>query len=235
MKRSFRSFAAACAATAGLAAAVAAYGGPAASASQPRAATGTFGTGAQASVPPGYHRAGGAAQGISIAIPNTWATVDLAALNLRQALTEMGIKGVSQATLSQNLQELIKLKAVFAADLESVSSSPGHFATNINAYCSNSGTSDTGSAGVPALRQSAEAELPRVVHAQNVAVSDVKVGGVPGVQVTYTLTSTTSGTLHAGQLEVLPKPGRACFVTLTAAGQLPGGVLPTAAATAQFP
>jgi hypothetical protein len=235
MKRSFRSFAAACAAAAGLAAAVAACEGPAASASQPRAATRTVETSALTSVPAGYHRAGGAAQGISIAIPNTWATVDLARLNLRQALSEMGLKGVSQATLSQNLEELIKLHAVFAADLESVSSSPGHFATNINAYCSNSGTSDTGSAGVPLLRQSAQAELPQAVHAQNVAVSDVKVGGVPGIEVTYTLMSTTSGTLHAGQLEVLPKPGRACFVTLTAAGPLPSGVLPTAAATAQFP
>ena len=65
-----------------------------------------------------------------------------------------------------------------------------------------------------------------MLHAQHLTVTEVKIGGVPGVQVGYTLTSTTSGTLHAAQLEVLPKPGRACFVTLTAAGPLPNGVFP---------
>jgi hypothetical protein len=237
MRRTFRSFLAACAAAAGLAAAVAALGGPAAASPAPRGAAGSAqaGAGALTSVPAGYQRVGGATQGISIAIPGSWTTVNLAQLNLRQALQQMGLKGVSQETLSQNLQALIKLKAVFAADIASIKSSPGHFATNINAYCSSSGTSDSGSAGVPLLRQSAEAELPQVLHAQNVTVSEVKIGGVPGIQVGYTLTSTTSGTLHAAQLEVLPKPGRACFVTLTAAGPLPAGVLPTAAATAQFP
>ena len=235
MRRSFRSFLAACAAAIGLAAAVAACGSSAAASSALRAATGSVLASASTSGPAGYKRVGGAAQGISVAIPSSWVTVNLAQLNQQQALKQMGLKGVSQATLSQNLQALIKLRAVFAADLKSTASSPGHFATNINAYCSNSGTSDAGSAGVPLLRQSAEAELPQVLHAQHVTVSEVKIGGVPGVQVGYTLTSTTSGTLHAAQLEVLPKPGRACFVTLTAAGPLPGGVLPTAAATAQYP
>jgi hypothetical protein len=242
MRRSFRSFLAACAAALGLAAAIAAPGAAiaspgaaAAASSAPASTTGFFQTSASTGVPAGYQRVGGATQGISIAIPSSWATVNLAKLNLKQALKQMGLKGVSQATLSQNLQALIKLKAIFAADLKSVSSSPGHFATNINAYCSKSGTSQTGSAGVPLLRESAKEELPQVLHAQHLTVSEVKIGGVPGVQVGYTLTSTTSGTLHAAQLEVLPKPGRACFVTLTSSGPLPGGVLPTAAATAQFP
>jgi len=235
MRRSFRSFLAACAAAIGLAAAIAASGAATAASSAPDAATvGSFAS-ASTSVPAGYQRVGGATQGISIAIPSSWATVNLAKLNLKQALRQMGLKGVSQATLSQNLQALIKLKAILAADLKSVSSSPGHFATNINAYCSSSGTSQTGGAGVPLLRESAREELPQVLHAQHITVSEIKIGGVPGIQVGYTLTSTTSGTLHAAQLEVLPKPGRACFVTLTAAGPLPSGVLRTAAATAQFP
>jgi hypothetical protein len=237
MRRSFRSFLALCAAVTGLAVAVASGGGSADASPAARAAAGSVwaSPSARAAVPAGYTRVGGATQGISIAIPSSWVTVNLAQLNLKQALSRMGLKGVSQATLSQNLQALIKLKAVLAADLRSISSAPGHFATNINAYCSSSGTSDSGKAGVPLLRQSAEAELPRVLHAQHVTVKEVKIGGVLGVRVGYTLTSTTSGTLQAAQLEVLPKPGRACFVTLTAAGPLPSGVLPTAAATAQFP
>ncbi len=54
------------------------------------------------------------------------------------------------------------------------------------------------------------------------------------MQTSYTL-STASGTLDAAQLEVLPKPDRGCFVTLTAAkGQLPKDVLPVVARTAVF-
>jgi hypothetical protein len=237
MRRSFRAFLAVCAAAIGLAAAVASGGGPAGASPAARAATASVraGTNARTSVPAGYKRVGGATQGISIAIPGAWVTVNLAQLNLKQALTRMGLKGVSQATLSRNLRALIKLKAVFAADLTSMTRAPGHFATNVNAYCSASGTPDSGKAGVPLLRQAAESELPQVLHARHVTVTALKIGGVPGVQVGYTLTSTTSGTLRAAQLEVLPKPGRACFVTLTAAGPLPNGVLTTAAATAQFP
>ena len=235
MRRSFRSFLAAGAAAIGLAPVIAASAAPAAASSAPPPTAGSFQMSASTNVPAGYQRLGGATQGISIAIPSSWATVNLAKLNLKQAVKQMGLKGVSQATLSQNLQALIKLKAIFAADLKSVSSSPGHFATNINAYCSRSGTSQTGSAGVPLLRESAKEELPQVLHAQHITVTEVKIGGVPGVQVGYTLASTTSGTLHAAQLEVLPRHGRACFVTLTASGPLPSGVLRTAAATAQFP
>lgn len=223
-----------CATVIGLAAAASACGGPAAKSSAPRA-TGAFQSSASTSVPAGGKRVGGAAQGISLAIPDSWVTVNLAQQNLQQALRQIGLKGVSEATLSQNLQALIKLHAVFAVDLKSMARSPTHFATNINAYCSSSGTPDSGSAGVPLLRQAAESELPQVLHAQHVVVSDIDVGGVPGVTVAYTLISTSSGTLHAAQLEVLPKPGRACFVTLTASGPLPGAVLTTAAATARYP
>ncbi len=232
-----RSFLAASIAAIGLTAAVSACGGSAATSSAPHATStaGATQTSASASVPAGYQRIGGAAQGISVAIPSSWASVNLAQLNLQQALKQMGLKGVSEATISQNLESLLKLHAVYAADTKSMSSSPGHFATNMNAYCSSSGTSDTGSAGVPLLRQSAEAELPQVLHAQNVTASNVDIGGIPGVRIGYTLTSTTSGTLHAAQLEVLPKPDRACFVTLTASGPLPAGVLATAASTAQYP
>jgi hypothetical protein len=41
--------------------------------------------------------------------------------------------------------------------------------------------------------------------------------------------------LHAAQLEVLPKPDRACFVTLTAAGQVPRDVLAHIARSVRYP
>ena len=169
-------------------------------------------------------RIGGAAQGMSLAVPSSWVTVNFAEQTMREAIRKIGLHGISQATLTRDMQALQKLHAVYAVDSKSTVGSSGHFATNINAYCTNSGITESGSAGVAILRQSAATELQQI-GGQNLSQTDLKVGGVPGVQTSYTLSTSGAGTLHAAQLEVLPKPGRACFVTLTTAGQLPRAVL----------
>lgn len=188
---------------------------------------------APAAVPAGYQRIGGAAQGVSLAVPSSWVTVNFAQQTMREAIRKIGLRGISQATLTRDMQALQKLHAVYAVDIKSTGSSPGHFATNINAYCTNSGITQSGSAGVPILRRSAATELQQI-GAQNLSETDLKVGGVPGLQTSYTLSTSGAGTLHAAQLEVLPKPDRACFVTLTTAGQLPTAVLARIAPSLQY-
>jgi hypothetical protein len=54
------------------------------------------------------------------------------------------------------------------------------------------------------------------------------------VQTSYALSTSGAGTLHAAQLEVLPAPERACFITLTAAGSLPTTVLAQIASSVQY-
>jgi hypothetical protein len=181
----------------------------------------------------GSQRIGGAAQGMSLAVPSSWVTVNFAQQTMREAIRKIGLHGISQATLTRDMQALQKLHAVYAVDTKSTVGSSGHFATNINAYCTNSGITQSGSAGVPILRQSALTELQQI-GGQNLSQADLKVGGVPGVQTSYTLSTSGAGTLHAAQLEVLPKPDRACFVTLTTAGQLPSAVLARIAPSVQY-
>jgi hypothetical protein len=230
------------AAAIGLAVAVApASGALSASAPAPAvtASTVTASTAPEASASPtgntpaGYQRIGGPAQGLTLAVPSSWVTVNLGAQTLREAIRKIGLHGANQQTLSQTLQALQKLHAVYAVDVNSVASSPGHFSTNVNGYCVDSGLSQSGSAGVPLVRQLAATELQRL-GAQNLTQADVDIGGVPGVQTSYTLSTSAAGTLHAAQLEVLPKPGRACFVTLTASGSLPGAVLAELAPSVQY-
>jgi hypothetical protein len=56
------------------------------------------------------------------------------------------------------------------------------------------------------------------------------------VETSYQLSSSSEGTIYGSQLEVLPKPSKACFVTVTAGkGESQGNVLRVAAATAKFP
>lgn len=241
------SFLAVSAAAIGLAAAISACGGssgpasPSTSntkspASQASAATtsGTSATGGGTSAPAGYQRIGGSAQGVSLAIPSSWVTVDLAELNIAQAEKRMQIKGVSNDTVDSSLQSLKKLKGLMAEDGDSATTAPGHFATNLNAYCLASGVQESGSAGLSAMRQAIAQEFRQELHAQNIKIVNDTLGGVPGLKTSYTLQSTSAGTLHATQLEVLPKAGRACYVTVTAAGQVPSAVVKTAESTMQY-
>ena len=235
----------------GLAAAISACGGSSPSASpasparspgsqaSPATSAGTSpGTpatgGAPSAATGGYQRIGGSAQGVSLAIPSSWVTVDLAEMNVKQAEKRMQIKGVSGETVDSSLQSLKKLDGLMAEDGSSAASAPGHFATNLNAYCLASGVTETGSAGLSSLRQTITQEFQQDLHAQNIKIVDANLGGVPGLKTSYTVQSVSAGTLHATQLEVRPRAGRACYVTVTAAGQVPGAVVQAAESTMRY-
>jgi len=225
---------AACAAV-GLTAVLAACGGSTASPGKPASSPSpsATATSTSAALPAGYHRIGGPAQGVSLGVPSSWVSVNFAQQTLRQAVKKLGIHGLSQSTLTQDMQNLQKLHAVYAIDVSSIATSPHHYATNINAYCSTSGVTDTGSAGVALLRQSAVAEMQQI-GATKLRQTDVRVGGVPGVRTAYSLSTSAEGVLRGLQLEVLPKADRACFITLTGNGA-PSGLLAQIASTVQYP
>lgn len=188
-----------------------------------------------APLPAGYTRIGGAAQGVSVAAPASWAVVDPAKESIKNAASKLDLKGISAGTLVQDLQTMQKLHGVMVVDAKSAVDDPSHFARNLNAYCSTSGVTDTGSAGVQLLRTGAAAEFQQM-GATNVTQKDIEVGGVPGLETSYQLNSPNMGTLYGSQLEVLPKANDACFVTLSVDAREPAGnILSVAAATAQFP
>lgn len=200
------------------------------------AVSGSPGTpGSPGAVPAGYTRVGGVAQGISIAAPASWVAVNLAKQTIESAASKIGLSGFSATTLVRDMESLQKLHAVFVFDVKSAVDSPQHFAPNLNAYCLASGVTDVGAAGVPLLKASAAAGFEKV-GATHITQKDIEIGGVPGVETSYQLSSSSEGTIYGSQLEVLPKPDKACFATLTVGkGQSEGNVLSVAAATAQFP
>jgi hypothetical protein len=85
------------------------------------------------------------------------------------------------------------------------------------------------------LKSVASAEFGKA-GATHITQRQLEVGGVPGVDSSYQLHSSTEGTLYASQLEVLPAQNKICVVTVTAGkGESEGSVVSLAAATAQFP
>jgi hypothetical protein len=186
-------------------------------------------------VPAGYTRVGGAAQGISVAAPSSWVAANLAKETIESAARNAGLSGISANTLIQDMESLQKLHAVVVFDVKSAVNSPGGFARNLNAYCTVSGVTDAGASGVPLVESATAAEFEKL-GATHLTQKDLKIGGVPGAETSYQLSSSTEGTIYGSQLEVLPKPNEACYVTVTVAkGESADNILSVAAATAQFP
>jgi hypothetical protein len=197
-------------------------------------AASTDATTAAAAVPAGDRRIGGPAQGISLAVPKSWVPINLANQTVAAAASKLDVPGFSAATAVQDMQSVRKDHAVFAFDVASAKSSPIHYLRNLYAYCAPSGVTDTGSSSIPFLTQGLKAEMSTM--ASQVTVRDVTIGGVPGMEISYKIDSGSGINVQGAELVVLPKPGVACFVTLSfSSPQTAGNYLAVAAATAQFP
>jgi hypothetical protein len=213
---------------------------PASSATQSTTATASSspaasptGSGSAATVPAGYTRVGGAAQGISIAAPTSWIAINLAKQSIQSAADSAGLKGISSATLVQDMTTLQKLHGIIVFDV--ASAVDRHFAANLSAYCGTSGVTEVGAAAVPLVKEEEAAEFQKL-DATNITQRELEIGGVPGVETSYQVYSSSKGTLYGSQLEVLPASDKICFVTVTRnAGESVSDVVSTAAATAQFP
>jgi hypothetical protein len=190
------------------------------------------------SVPAGYTRVGGAAQGISVAVPASWLAVNLAKESpesAESAARNAGLSGTNATTLGQELETLQKARGVAAIDVKSAVDSPQHYPINLNAYCDASGTADVGAAAVPLMKPLLAATSEKD-GATSITVKDLQIGSVPGVEVSYQVSSPDYGTLYGLELVVLPKPETACYVDVYVGEDESEGTVPsTAAATAQFP
>ena len=196
-------------------------------------AASSAGSSSAVAVPAGYTRVGGAAQGISIAAPTSWVAINLAKQSIQSAAKSADLKGISSAELVQDMTSLQKLHGIIVFDV--ASAVDDHFARNLNAYCSTSGVTEVGAAGVPLVKEEAAAEFKNL-DSTNITQRELEIGGVPGVDTSYQVHSSTEGTIYGSQLEVLPASDKICFVTVTVGqGESDGNVITTAAATAQFP
>jgi hypothetical protein len=207
---------------------VAALGGSAAS---PAA------SGSASAVPAGYKRVGGAAEGISVAVPGSWVPVNLTEETAASAASRLGLFGkVTASEIAQAVEIWQQWHGIFVLDVKYGVANPEKFIPNLNAYCHASGTADVGADAVLLVKAAVVSVYENKLGATHLTQKDLTIGGVPGFETSYQLRTTKMGTVHQSQLVVLPKPGVGCFVTVTVGEGIPAGnVLSTAAATAQFP
>lgn len=166
-----------------------------------------------ASPPAGYRWVGSTAQGVWFAVPDNWAAVDLAKVNVTQAVSRFSPKGISSSFMKAALNELSRQHAIIAADLASAVRSPYGFATNVSAYCESSPVTPDASS-LPALKAYAQAQYAQI-GAHVLALRDATVDGNVGINSEVTITTASGATLTDTQYIILTKSSRACTITLT--------------------
>jgi hypothetical protein len=181
----------------------------------------------------GTQRIGGTGQGISVEVPGSFSVLDLTSESTAvKSIAGLGLTSAVAKPLVQQVVQSRPLHPAMAVD-STGTVAKAEFADTIIAYCEASGTALTGSRAVPAIKKELDAQFAGR-QANGFSTFSMPVGAVPGLETTYSLNS-DAGPLAAGQLAVAPRPGKICFVTLTA---LPGtfskSILATAARSAQF-
>lgn len=165
-----------------------------------------------ASPPAGYRWVGSNAQGVWFAVPDSWASVDLAKVNIKQAISRFRLKGMSSSVMKTALHELSQQHAIVAADLASAVRSPNEYATNVNAFCESSPVAPDASS-LPALKSAARAQYTQT-GAHVLVLRDATINGDAGIKSEFTITSASGMTITATQYVVLTKSSRACTITL---------------------
>jgi hypothetical protein len=165
------------------------------------------------SPPPGYKWAGSTAQGVWLAVPDSWAAINLAKVDVTQAISRLKPKGISGSFLKPAVRQLSKQHAIFAVDLASAVRSPHQFATNVNAFCGSTPLVPDMSSS-PVLKAMARAQYAQAGW-HVLALRDAAIDGHAGVKSTYTIPTAVGMTITDTQYMVLTKNSRLCTITLT--------------------
>ncbi|WP_157529928.1 hypothetical protein [Microtetraspora niveoalba] len=159
-------------------------------------------------VPDGFRRIGGAANGLLIAVPESWASMDLAAGEPERLAEQSGLSGPALEQARSSLKGLAASKALYATDPRSAERSRNRFATNLNGFCRPSvgATEQT-------LIDAARAQLAEV-HAEVSEATGVPLGGTRAVRIRYAL-PLRGVRVRGTQYHVPTGRGTTCVVTLT--------------------
>jgi hypothetical protein len=166
-----------------------------------------------ASPSPGYKWAGSTAQGVWFAVPNSWAAINLAKVDVTQAISRFGLKGMSGSFMKSALRQLSRQRAIFVADLASAVRSPHQFATNGNAFCESTPLAP-GASSSPALKAAVRAQYAQI-GAHVLALGDTTIDGRAGIKSKTAITTAAGMTITETQYIVLGNNGRLCSITLT--------------------
>jgi hypothetical protein len=162
--------------------------------------------------PAGYYWVGSQSLGIWIAAPRAWASVNLAKLNINQAVQKLFKGTVPSSTIKASLVNLRQRHALYVADLASAVSSAHQFATNANAFCSPSALLP-GPAAVSSLAAVMRAEYTKI-HARMLDLRKLTINGSQGIRTELSIATAAGYRISEFQVVLLTADGKLCQVTL---------------------
>ncbi|MEO3861680.1 hypothetical protein ABGB08_42920 [Acrocarpospora sp. B8E8] len=159
-------------------------------------------------IPDGFTRVGGLSNGLVMAIPSSWRSVDLSKTDFEKELEASGLSGATLEQAKTSLRSLQKSKALYAMDPASQQESPDGFVTNLNGFCQPSV-----GASADALIEIAKQQLT-TVNAKVSEAAAVPLGNGTAVRIRYTL-PLGKALINGTQYYVPSDKGRTCVVTLS--------------------
>jgi hypothetical protein len=168
----------------------------------------TGGAPATGDLPSGFKRIGGTVNGVLVAVPESWTTVDLAVEDTAKAVERLGLTGPALEQAKTGLRALAASKAVYALDPESTAQSRNRFPTNLNGFCQPSV-----GATAKMLIDAATSQLA-TIKAKVSDATEVPLGATRAVRIKYTLPAGTME-VKGTQYYVPSDKGKTCIVTLS--------------------
>ncbi|MEU0483544.1 hypothetical protein ABZ260_30695 [Streptosporangium sp. NPDC006013] len=160
-----------------------------------------------APVPNGFKPIGGPANGVSVAVPKEWVTIDLTKDDLNKGLKSSGLSGPTLEQAKKSLQTLVDNKGIWAADPESAKTSPNGFPTNLNGFCQAGRQIST-----EQLIKETRSQLEQL-KAKVVAAGKVTIGSREAARIVYTFP--TNGVDVKGAQYYVPTENKTCIITLS--------------------
>jgi hypothetical protein len=165
--------------------------------------------------PAGDTWSGSSAEGVWLAIPRTWITINLARVSVSQAARSFATTGIAAHALIADLATLKKEQALVFADPASAALPPRGFTTNASATCQPAG-STSGSGGIASLQATMRLEYAEI-RARVQSIQTAPVAGGQAVEARLTVATTGGYSITEVQVVALSSTNRTCFITFSTA------------------
>jgi hypothetical protein len=183
--------------------------------SSPNASASVAPSGAPTQAPPtGDQWIGLSADHIWLAVPDSWAALNLNTMSVTQAMARLKFTGQTAVAMRNAVEQLQAVGGFIVVDRASVATSPNSFATNVNAFCTPSSITP-GPGAASQIISSTERSYPQA-GAQ--IISDRQVISTTSlviVRIEAILQTKAGLTVHQLQFVTLTRRGLLCYTSFS--------------------
>jgi len=164
--------------------------------------------------PTGFQWIGLPADHIWLAVPDSWAALNLNSMSVTQAMARLKLTGQTAADMRNAVEQLRSAGGFLAVDTASVATSPSKFATNLNFFCTPASI-PLGPGAASAIISTTESLYPKTgaqIISDNQVISTTSVAIV---RIVANLPISPGVTAHELQFVTLTSRGKICYTSFS--------------------